>query len=1165
MQDPTFLCEKGAREQALRLAMELHTFSPSATPPLTSRSMPRSRTRPRLHVGFATELELRTGPEDQWKWRGFRIPISLFACGITPWSGCSEVAKMRHQNSSGHLQLNDFRSDFHCLALNPISSGDMFPEYTTCKISDNYHNVPSRTFQGPDPEPDPDVIPDIEHAPAFAQDLRAIADHHEAFTNLDEDGTFYLRTWFINHHSLQVNFHPRTVELQEDWRRWERDILDSWRDHVQGAEAIYFHLVRPDPDRSYMRRPAHADVILTQGNDAPRRAGLTTVHYHGDRVTPHSYAVAISFDLQVSGWEIAGMADALQWCTASGHTCATWHGWTPIPFSQDRVHAMQSGHSFVTTVSMIPAQSSSTPRTFDGSLDFELEGPAALETTSHDEAIQTINPEYEIGVHVYRLHQPDGHCFVSWESYRTILLDIINCLELQRNSITVLHYLRVSPVGIQQDTEESVILQGVHDIPAGSNERLVLVDQEIHYRPLRSGLHVPPSTSRKVMKLLPTLHRSQVLLTLGLHDYCELQTDRCLVHHDNELWSACDPSAHNIEHGAYLRIEVPPPHDDNLDTDVAIAISREFSLAHVSSVTTEDCDRSSMFQTSAHICQFKVAPQDVQSPPLLSMLGSGQQAPRHRHRRVQFAGEDFINFERIFLAHSFIECEEEGHVAYLDTWFIHHRNHPTCRTFRAVRLHEDPAEWIHDIIEPWEDLLQPQEDILLHLVRPPPPCSRFGCTLAHVIIEQSSRPDFVPGLISILDFDDNTGIPSHSAYSMPNLLNHNAVLRMADALFTCRLRPCRVLLGALPFGLYDYELIHRGIGFVIHLQARQPLQSDLSDDSSLMQTQLGTQSFGSQSLHEIDSRAPVDHFIEESPTCHPDSGDIRRQVPPPLHLDGLQAMPAVVQELFMHWLSHATHAQAQQPPAEPSMVITTWYLAMPQHPGCDASRPVLLRQDFQQWLQTIIEAWHDVADVSLPFFVHLVRPQPHIVMLDDQRTIHVLVVQNPPADGVANLFTIVEPNQVLQPLRNMARFAPTPISHSQAIGFAGLADKCYFNTAPMLCSFWHGTFEIRDRIALQNRPGYGFVFHIQEAPQPPTPNFWEEDDDSTLLQYPPLSGRCQTAGQVAHTQRPSADKAPRVVCLSDTIPTPPKVTVDFTTVEQLARELSDAHSHFQQD
>ena len=87
----------------------------------------------------------------------------------------------RRRNSPGRFLVNDFRSDACWPAHNPFSLGDMFPEYTTCKITDNYYNVPSRTFDGTDPEPDPDVIPDTEHAPPFARDLRAIADHHEVF------------------------------------------------------------------------------------------------------------------------------------------------------------------------------------------------------------------------------------------------------------------------------------------------------------------------------------------------------------------------------------------------------------------------------------------------------------------------------------------------------------------------------------------------------------------------------------------------------------------------------------------------------------------------------------------------------------------------------------------------------------------------------------------------------------------------------------------------------------------------------------------------------------------------------------------------------------------------------------------------------------------------
>ena len=98
---------------------------------------------------------------------------------------------------------------------------------------------------------------------------------------------------------------------------------------------------------------------------------------------------------------------------------------------------------------MTPAQTSATPRTLEGSLDFDIEGEDSLDATSQEigETPQ-MNPEAEVGVHVFRLHQPDAHCFVSWESYRSILFDITNCLNLPRNSVTVLHYLRDPPVGI---------------------------------------------------------------------------------------------------------------------------------------------------------------------------------------------------------------------------------------------------------------------------------------------------------------------------------------------------------------------------------------------------------------------------------------------------------------------------------------------------------------------------------------------------------------------------------------------------------------------------------------------------------------------------------------------------------------------------------------------
>ena len=185
-----------------------------------------------------------------------------------------------------------------------------------CKIVDNQLDNPARRLQQEQEpaEPDPDVIPDIHEAPAFAQDLHAIADEQEAFSDPDGDGILRLRTWYIHHANHLVNFHSRIVELEEDWRRWEDDIVGSWRTHLQAGASIFFHLVFPDPYRGYLRQRVHGDIIITQGNDLPRRASLITVHYQGREAEPHTYALACSFELMVSGRRITEIADADQWC-----------------------------------------------------------------------------------------------------------------------------------------------------------------------------------------------------------------------------------------------------------------------------------------------------------------------------------------------------------------------------------------------------------------------------------------------------------------------------------------------------------------------------------------------------------------------------------------------------------------------------------------------------------------------------------------------------------------------------------------------------------------------------------------------------------------------------------------------------------------------------------
>ena len=76
------------------------------------------------------------------------------------------------------------------------------------------------------------------------------------------------------------------------------------------------------------------------------------------------------------------------------------------------------------------------------------------------------------------------------------------------------------------------------------------------------------------MRVNAQLHRSHILTLQHLDDYCQTQQDRCIVHKNHRLWEWRDNTLHVVAHGDYIRIQIPPPEDPELDTQTAIAIAR---------------------------------------------------------------------------------------------------------------------------------------------------------------------------------------------------------------------------------------------------------------------------------------------------------------------------------------------------------------------------------------------------------------------------------------------------------------------------------------------------------------------------------------------------------------------------------------------------------------
>jgi hypothetical protein len=304
---------------------------------------------------------------------------------------------------------------------------------------------------------------------------------------------------------------------------------------------------------------------------------------------------------------------------------------------------------------------------------------------------------------------------------------------------------------------------------------------------------------------------------------------------------------HALTHGAYLRIIVPPPDDPTLDTEIAIAISRDFAIeepATSPATLTAACsevgprpsgegDSSALFQQALHCfqktctstlkgltpLQAKIAPEHVRGTHLAaSSSGTNQQPPTQRPLS-RFFGRDFDTLQNFFRSQALIECEEEGRIAYVDTWYIHHDRRPRCEAPRAVKLFQDPAEWLTDILQPWDAEIDPTQDIMIYLVRPTPPCTPFECTLAHLIIEQAPRPDHAVALISIQDSRFKGPTITHMAVSLHSIMNAPAIIRVADMEASCQSRACSVRRGQIPYDFIDFDFVESGCNIVISLRA----------------------------------------------------------------------------------------------------------------------------------------------------------------------------------------------------------------------------------------------------------------------------------------------------------------------------------------------------------
>ena len=101
------------------------------------------------------------------------------------------------------------------------------------------------------------------------------------------------------------------IELNGHWRLWFQDVLNAWRDRIRLDDQTIFDIVHPDPPRTADNREFMFDLIVSQGIESPRKAGLVTILQRDDRTGRAAYAVAVSLPEQTSGYQIVQSAPSL--------------------------------------------------------------------------------------------------------------------------------------------------------------------------------------------------------------------------------------------------------------------------------------------------------------------------------------------------------------------------------------------------------------------------------------------------------------------------------------------------------------------------------------------------------------------------------------------------------------------------------------------------------------------------------------------------------------------------------------------------------------------------------------------------------------------------------------------------------------------------------------
>ena len=172
--------------------------------------------------------------------------------------------------------------------------------------------------------------------------------------------------------------------------------------------------------------------------------------------------------------------------------------------------------------------------------------------------IATGNPNRTVDskkhVTVFGINRFPRHCFISWEVYARIVVDIANAFRINRHDIVALHDIKAAVHGVATG-DNAVILQSQGDMAYTDSRALVLWELHQHHA---AEQFVGPTIKQEVLLTERRLQRESLWRKAKVPQCEKIQSPKCLVLLNDVLTNVDAGNVVHVDHGDVLVIHVPP-------------------------------------------------------------------------------------------------------------------------------------------------------------------------------------------------------------------------------------------------------------------------------------------------------------------------------------------------------------------------------------------------------------------------------------------------------------------------------------------------------------------------------------------------------------------------------------------------------------------------------